>query len=141
MKKILVHENPALTLVNLKEPDAAGHTGNWNSYLNGIRQSDEYLNELFNFINTSPNYKNTTTLFVTNDHGRHLDGIRDGFKSHGDGCEGCRHINLFAFGPGIMKDTIISQRRELRDIPATVSSILGFEMKYGDGEVMTEIFD
>ena len=70
-----------------------------------------------------------------------MDSIYDGFKSHGDGCDGCRHINFFAFGPNILKDTVISQRRELRDIPATVSSILGFDMKYGDGKVMEEIFE
>ncbi|MDB4088776.1 alkaline phosphatase family protein [Flavobacteriales bacterium] len=141
LKRILINEKPELTLVNLKEPDASGHSGDWNSYINGIRQSDEYMYKIFNFINSYHSYKGKTTLFVTNDHGRHLDGIYDGFKSHGDGCEGCRHINLFVSGPGIKKDTVISQRRELRDIPATISSILNFEMKYGDGQVMTEIFD
>lgn len=141
LKKILINEKPELTLVNFKEPDAAGHTGNWTDYTNGLKQSDEYMYQLFQFINTYYAYKDNTTLFVTNDHGRHLDGVYDGFKSHGDGCEGCRHINLFAFGPGIKKDTIINQRRELRDIPTTVSKILGFEMKYGDGEVLEEIFE
>ncbi len=138
---VLRKKKPQLTLINLKEPDVYGHTGNWNNYLLGIRQSDMYLKQLFDFIETHPAYKNNTYLFVTNDHGRHSNGIRDGFKSHGDGCEGCRHINLFAYGPHIKQGVAITRAREQIDIPATVSSILGFEMPTGNGVVMSEMFD
>lgn len=138
---VLIQKRPALTLVNLKEPDVSGHSGNWNDYIAGIRKSDEYCYQLMNFIETNPFYKGKTTLFVTNDHGRHLDNVRDGFKSHGDGCEGCRHINLFAFGPNIKPDTIFTQPRELIDISTTISKILNFNMTEGKGKVMEELFN
>ena len=138
---VLRKKKPQLTLINLKEPDVFGHSGNWANYLLGIEQSDIYLKNLCDFIETHPDYKDNTYLFVTNDHGRHCDGINDGFISHGDGCVCCKHINLFAFGPTIIKDSLINTPRNLVDIPATISSILNFEMPTGRGEVMVEIFE
>ena len=82
-----------------------------------------------------------TTLFVTNDHGRHLDGKKDGFISHGDKCEGCRHINFFAYGPDFKSNQIINVERELIDIPATVAGRMGFCIEKTKGDVMTELFN
>src|SRR5688572_15205403 len=83
-KKILAQEKPNLMLINFKEPDASGHAGNWAGYLKGIKTTDEYVFRLWEFLQTDPNYQGKTTLILTNDHGRHLDGKGDGFTSHGD---------------------------------------------------------
>ena len=137
---ILGKDKPSLVIVNFRQPDAWGHAANWEKYLASTKQTDEYIYKIFQFIRNSPNYKDNTTLFVTNDHGRHLDGHKDGFISHGDGCEGCRHINLFAYGPDFKRNLITNQERELIDIPVTVAKLLGFEMDCVKGEVMTELF-
>jgi alkaline phosphatase len=140
-KQVLSQEKPNLLLVNLKDPDANGHANNWKGYLAGIKNSDEYVYQLWQFIQNDPNYRDQTTFIVTNDHGRHLNGHADGFVSHGDNCDGCRHINFFASGPDFKKNALIHTEYNQTDIPATVAELLGFNMPAGEGQVMRELFE
>jgi len=138
---ILSTYHPNLTLINFREPDYSAHLNNWDSYIQGILSTDQYLKQLIDFIESNPIYAGKTTVFVTNDHGRHLNTVSGGFSSHGDGCEGCRHINFFAYGPDFKQDTIISSQRELIDIPATIAELLHFDMPSCEGRVMYELFE
>lgn len=138
--EILKKDKPNLVIVNFRQPDAWGHAGNWEKYLSTTKQTDEFIYRIFQFLQRDENYKDNTTLFVTNDHGRHLDGKKDGFISHGDGCEGCRHINFFAQGPDFKSNLICDTPRETIDIPVTIAELLGFKMEYAKGQVMTELF-
>ena len=138
--EILKKNHPNLVLINFREPDYSGHTGIWNAYIDGVRKTDEYVYLLWQFLQNDSKYKNTTTIFVTSDHGRHLDGIADGFAGHGDECDGCRHLNFYACGPDFKKGTILNVNREQIDIPATIAEMLGFNLPSGDGKVMTELF-
>lgn len=138
--EILTKEKPNLVLINFRQPDSWGHAGRWDRYLSSMKKSDEYIYKLFQFIQTNEHYKDKTTLFVTNDHGRHLDGHKDGFISHGDGCEGCRMINCFAYGPDFKKGVITDVTRELIDIPVTIGKMMGFTIEKSKGQVMTELF-
>jgi predicted AlkP superfamily pyrophosphatase or phosphodiesterase len=133
-------DKPNLVLINFRLVDSWGHAGNWENYLSSITLIDSYIYNFFRFLQTEENYKDKTTIFVTNDHGRHLDGVKDGFISHGDNCEGCRRINCFAYGPDFKKGVIMNTPRELVDIPATIAELLGFTMERCDGQVMTELF-
>jgi predicted AlkP superfamily pyrophosphatase or phosphodiesterase len=130
---------PKLLLINLLAPDSYGHGNDWNGYLRSIKESDEYALELWNLIQSNPEMKDKTTLFITNDHGRNADGHKDGFISHGDGSEGNRHIFLLAIGPDFEKDVIITKERELTDISATIAELLHFKIPTGKGNVMREL--
>ena len=77
---------------------------------------------------------------ITNDHGRHLDSVGAGFQQHGDECEGCRHINCFAYGPDFKKGVIDTEREQI-DIPATIAEIFGCEGEYINGKIMYELFE
>ncbi|UKN03539.1 alkaline phosphatase family protein [Paracrocinitomix mangrovi] len=138
--EIFGRDKPELALINFQQPDSWGHANNWEKYLAGMKKTDEYIYRIFQYINTDPNYKDQTTLFVTNDHGRHLDGHKDGFVSHGDGCEGCRRILLYAYGPDFKRNLKLDTQREQIDIPATIAEMMGFCMPTGDGVVMEELF-
>ncbi|HSI91200.1 MAG TPA: alkaline phosphatase family protein [Adhaeribacter sp.] len=139
-KELLQQHRPNLVLVNFKEPDARGHQGDWKGYLNGIRTTDEYVWQLWQFLQQDPHYRQQTTLILTNDHGRHIDNHRDGFVSHGDRCKGCKHLNFFAAGPDFKRNLIISEKYNQTDISATVAELLGFKMETSEGEVMWEVF-
>ena len=140
-KNLLIQYHPRLVLIQFKEPDTQGHGNNWNGYLQGILTTDEYLWQLWSFLQNDPFYAGNTTLFVTNDHGRHLDNVADGFVSHGDSCEGCRHINLFAAGPDFKKGMIVNNRYNQVDIPVTIAELMGFSLKGSGGKVLWEFFD
>lgn len=139
-KKILSEKKPNLVLINFMQPDAWGHQANWEKYLSSMKKTDEYIYEIFKFIQTNEHYRGKTTVFVTNDHGRHLDGRKDGFVSHGDNCEGCRKIMCFAWGPDFISGKMMDQEREQIDIPVTIAELLGFTIEKSKGEIMTELF-
>lgn len=138
---ILSQDHPHFLILNFREPDFSGHQSNWMNYLKGIKDTDKYVYQVWQYIQSDPFYKDKTTLFVTNDHGRHLDSVADGFASHGDGCEGCRHIFLYAFGPDFKKNLITDVPRDLTDIHATIIELLGLKYSSSNGSVMKELFD
>jgi hypothetical protein len=137
--RVLAKEKPSVMLVNLKEPDYSGHAGDWPNYLKGLKNSDSLVWEVWKFLQADPFYKESTTLFVTNDHGRHLDHVKDGFVSHGDDCEGCRHISLFAAGPDFKKNVLENKYYEQTSITATISMLLNLNMKYVKGKPMMSV--
>jgi len=138
--KIMNKHQPNLVMVNFREPDSAGHAGNWPAYLSGMRATDGYIYSLWNEIQKDSFYKDQTAFFVTNDHGRHLDGHEDGFISHGDDCEGCRRISLLALGPDFKKGIEIDNPAELIDIPVTIARMLGFDIPGSKGRFLSELF-
>lgn len=137
---ILETEEPSLSLIHFKGPDTEGHHGDWEGYLEAIVETDSLLNELINFIEGNEYYKGKTSVIMTNDHGRHLDGIADGFKSHGDHCRGCTHINFMAYGPDFKSDELIYTEYESIDIVPTITALMGFDSPYTSGKIMTDLF-
>lgn len=138
--EILKKHHPNLVLINFKEPDASGHANKWSDYLQGIVDTDAYVWELWKFIQADSIYKDKTTLFVTNDHGRHLDTVADGFVSHGCSCEGCRHINLYAYGPDFKKNKVVVDTFALQDVAATSAYLMQLEMPYSEGKIIKDLF-
>lgn len=137
---VLQEHHPKLLLLNFRQPDLAGHQMDTLGYLNGIRRTDAYVAQIWEFIQNDPIYQNKTALIVTNDHGRHLNGVSGGYSGHGDGCEGCRHISLLGLGPDFKKNQTISNTYNQTDLSATIAEILGFEMPDCDGNVIQEVF-
>jgi arylsulfatase A-like enzyme len=138
--QVLGTHHPRLLLVNYKDPDVYAHGNNYSGYLSGIQQTDAYIAEIWDFIQNDPLYKDKTTLIVTNDHGRHLDGTSVGFVSHGDDCAGCRHIEFFALSPDFRKNAIVHTPYEQIDIAATISELLHIPLPDGKGKIMEEVF-
>ncbi len=141
VQSILSTHEPNLMLINFKQPDAAGHTGDSLAYVQGIFDTDNYVNLLWNFIQSNAHYKNKTALIVTNDHGRHSAGHLDGFISHGDDCAGCRHIEFLALGPDFRKNYITTTAYQQIDIAPTIAYLLGFKMPLGNGKIMKEMLE
>ncbi len=137
---ILETHHPSLVLINLLDVDVRGHANQWDNYLRAIKNCDAYAKRLWEIIQSDVQYEDQTTLFITNDHGRHLDGVKTGFVSHGDGCEGCRKISLLALGPDFKQGAIVDKRYDQVDITATIAELLGIDMPTGKGKVIKELF-
>lgn len=131
--------HPDMVLINFKGPDANGHANNWPGYLNAIEETDDYVGRIWDMLQSDPYYAGSTTLFVTNDHGRHLDNVADGFISHGDGCYGCRHIECLIMGPDTKVNYSTNESYDLCDIPKTISQLMLFPMNTGNGNLMQKI--
>lgn len=141
VKEVFAQYKPNLTLINFLAVDANGHQNNWPEYLSALKICDQYALDLWNTIQSDPEMKDQTALFITNDHGRHLDGHKEGFKEHGDKCEGCKQISLLALGPDFKKDVIIDTPAEMIDISATIAEMLGFLMPTSNGRVLNELMN
>jgi hypothetical protein len=124
--------HPELLLVNFKEVDTKGHSGNFQEYVAAIQQVDSLIFLLWQKISTDPFYMNNTTLFVTNDHGRH-DDDNGGFEGHDDSCGGCRHIMLLTLGRYILPNQIINDTTEQIDIAPTVAELLSIDPVFSAG--------
>jgi hypothetical protein len=121
-----------LTIANFAKIDIDGHAGVWEDYLSSIRRADSLVAELWNVIQKDSVLKNKTTMIVTNDHGRHTDG----FSSHGDGCEGCRHIMLLVAGPDTPKDVVDNALCSQVDIAPTIGAMMRFSTPISIGTVI-----
>jgi len=139
-KGVMAAYHPNLMLINFKDPDVYGHGNQWSGYIMGIKQTDLYIKQIYDLVQNDPEYKDKTTIFITNDHGRHLDNVADGFISHGCDCEGCRHIQMLALGPDFKKGLGSDNAYEQIDIAPTIAKMLNFKMEYAKGKVMTDLF-
>ncbi len=135
---ILDNHHPRFIWVYLADVDSYGHSGNWDEYTAALTNADSIVAALWAKLQSDPFYKNSTTLFVSNDHGRH-DDSHGGFQRHGDDCEGCKHIQFLAVGPSIKQNSVSSRYRKITDLAVTASYLLGIDPESATGDVMSEI--
>jgi hypothetical protein len=135
-RAVIDGSHPSLCYVLLGQVDAAGHTGDTNRYISSIRQADSLTFELWKLLRADPQYRDSTTLIITSDHGRH-DDRHGGWQSHGCPCHGCRHVLFLAIGPDIKADTVIDDRADQTDIAPTIANLLGSPMPFARGRVLS----
>jgi predicted AlkP superfamily pyrophosphatase or phosphodiesterase len=131
---ILEKEAPDMMLINLLDIDVAGHNKSWDQYIAGIKRTDSSAYVIWKAIQENPKMKNKTALFITNDHGRHLDRKRKGFAEHGDLCKGCRKISMLALGPKFQKGKVVKCKYEIIDIAPTIGRLLNFDTPFSKGK-------
>ncbi len=136
---VLQQYHPQLMLVHFDDPDFFAHQADSVAYINAIKASDEFTFSIWNYLQSDSFYKNTTTVFITTDHGRHLNNVNMGYISHGDGCDGCRHTQCFALSPDFKKG-MISNEYDQTDITATIAELMGIFVPQMEGNVMNEAF-
>lgn len=138
-KRIILEHKPIFTMVNLIGIDAWAHQNNWNRYIQSIEELDRYVLDLWNSIQSDEELGNNTALYITNDHGRHLDGRKNGFISHGCKCDGCTHISLLALGPDFEKGKVVETQYDQIDLTATIAKMMGIAMPFAKGKVISEL--
>ena len=131
--------SPNLILVSFSDTDRQGHGGVFTNYVNALTNADNLVYQLWQHIQAGDyGYTPTnTTLFVTNDHGRH-DDAHGGFQNHGDDCEGCEHIMLLAIGKNVTPGVENSDPHFQIDIAPTVGDLLNFNTPQAIGTSLYE---
>lgn len=110
------------------------------------------LDELWPFLGTHPRYAGRTLLIVTTDHGRHDDGVLDGFTGHGHGwlpdstgcaptCPGCAEIWAMFAGPGIHIGYEAAGTYTLEDIASTTEFMMSFGNPFQTGVPIAEAME
>lgn len=121
--------HPKLILVNFPTTDSNGHSGVWNDYVSALINADRLVYKLWQKIQNDPYYKSSTTVFITNDHGRHTND----FKNHGCDCDGCEHIMLLSLGKDIPMGAKNHELHHQIDIAGTIGKLLGFSTPFTKG--------
>ena len=134
-KALLTEHHPSFALLYFDRVDHFGHSGSWSYYTRAIELADSIVGMVWEFIENDSLYAGKTTMFVTNDHGRHTHD----FTGHDCPCEGCRTIQLLAIGPDIKKGFTSNTPRTLCDIVPTIGELMGFYPEKSTGTAMLEL--
>lgn len=91
---------PNAMYVSYGDTDELAHAGNYSEYLKAANRFDEYLQSIYNFVNSDPQYKNNTIILITTDHGRG-DEIKTQWTSHGQKVNDSHQIWYAMIGAGV----------------------------------------
>jgi hypothetical protein len=118
---------PKVLYIAFDETDDFAHGGMYDQYLGSAYAEDRMIADLWQTLQSLPQYKNKTTLLITCDHGRG-DKIKDQWKDHGQKVEDAGHIWIAAIGPDSKHLGEIENGTQLyqKQIAATIAKLLGF---------------
>lgn len=121
---------PKVLYISYGETDEWAHHSMYRSYLDAARQFDKWVKDIWDFVQSDPQYKGKTGLLITTDHGRG-DKIKEQWTSHGKGIEDASEIWFVAMGPGISaKGEIRSSMQLYQDqFAQTMAKLLGLTYK------------
>ncbi len=109
-------KHPRVLFVSFGETDDWAHAGNYGEYLLSAHRVDAYLQRLWTALQAMPEYRGSTDLIFTTDHGR--GDAPEGWKDHGAKEPGSKYIFIGMLGKDIPK-----QGLEAHTLPVTQSRI------------------
>jgi arylsulfatase A-like enzyme len=124
-KEYLIKHQPRVLYIGLGETDEWAHARRYDLYLEAANRSDQYLQELWELLQSMPQYKDQTTLVVTTDHGR---GLGREWTNHSAQVVGAESIWIAAigievYGRGVRKNVETTQSQ----VAATLASLVGVD--------------
>ena len=114
---------PRVLDISFDETDDWAHAKRYDRVLDMIAITDQFLNRLWTTLQSMPEYRNSTTLIVTSDHGR--GSTLDDWSSHGAKVPGADKIWMAILGPDTPASGEIATHAEQRDIAPTIIKLLG----------------
>lgn len=118
---------PRVLYISYGETDEWAHEGHYKNYLDAAHRVDKWLDDLWAYIQRTPQYRNKTALFVTVDHGRG-DQEKKQWTSHNSKIPRSYEIWFAAIGPGISALGEISAPMQLyqKQFAQTFAELLGY---------------
>lgn len=136
--EFLKRERPRVMFIGFDETDHYAHHGAYDQYLNAAHQADQMIGELWQWIQSQPDYKDQTTFLITTDHGRGKG--KNTWKNHRLLAPGSGQIWFGVIGPdtpafGEMK---MKTKYFQKQVAKTIAAFLGLDYKHSQpvGEVV-----
>ena len=98
-REYLTRHKPRVLYIGLGETDEWAHGRRYDLYLEAAHITDRYLADLWQTIQTMPDYAGKTALILTTDHGRGV--TPSDWTSHGVKTEGAENIWIALLAPGV----------------------------------------
>ena len=117
---------PRLLYIGYGETDDFAHDGRYDAYLRSARQTDAFIQQIWEWVQEDEQYKDNTTLVITTDHGRGHDPIET-WTGHGADVVGSEYIWVAVMGPDTSPYGEIRQtcKHAQNQIASTVARLLG----------------
>ena len=118
---------PRLIYIAYGETDDFAHDGRYDHYLRSAHQTDDFIGELWRFIQSTEEYRDKTTLLIATDHGRGATP-KESWTTHNDQVLGSNQTWIAAIGPDTspLGDNLKGQYF-LNQLAASVGKFLGFD--------------
>ena len=112
--------------ISYGETDEWAHSGHYKDYLNAANLVDKWIQDIWNYVQNDPFYKNKTAIFITTDHGRG-DIEKKQWTDHGSDIKDAYQIWMAAMGPGIQAKGEVKTNQQLyqKQFAQTMAAILG----------------
>ena len=140
VRQLMRQVAPSLLWITMHDIDVA-HAGAFSLYIDGIRRTDRLCAEVWQAIQSEPEYAGKTTLFILPDFGRDSDedSAGNGFQHHRTGDAASRTTWMMALGPGIREGVIHDRALDSTDLVPTIGSIMGFSPSLVQGKPIQEL--
>lgn len=128
--------HPKILYLAFDETDDNAHASAYDKYLDSAHATDQWLSQLWSYLQSDPFYKDKTAMIITTDHGRG-DEVKAEWTSHGKTIKGASQIWLAAIGPEVKAKGVImdKKQRTQSQIASTLAAMLGLEYKNSKSEV------
>jgi hypothetical protein len=127
----LKRRQPRVLYIGLGETDEWAHAGRYDQYLRAAHRVDGYLKTLWETVQSMPEYRGTTTLIVTTDHGRGDAPVE--WKHHGAKTKGSDRIWMAVMGPDTparkLDDRTPPALVTQSQVAATLAAFLGLDYR------------
>ena len=130
--------HPKVIYIAYGETDDFAHDGRYDHYLKSAHQTSEWIEELWDFIQSDPFYMDKTTMVITTDHGRGH-SPKNKWTGHGRTYAGSNAIWMGWIGPDTEPKGEItgSSKVFLSQIAPTIAHLLNF--RFGPNEETSAI--
>jgi len=123
----LATTQPRALYLGYGETDEWAHEGRYDQYLAAAHHVDGFIRDLWERMQSMPEFAGRTTFIITTDHGRGS-GLKE-WRNHGAKVEGAEDIWVAVMGPGT---PALGERRDVptvtqSQIAATVAKALGLD--------------
>ncbi len=121
---------PRLMFFGLGDTDEFAHAGQYDYYLDAAQNADGWIRQIWEYIQSTPGYKDKTTLIITTDHGRGL-AAGSNWRHHGSKIAEASEMWMAAIGPSVKATGESKQKIQAYQgqIAATITAMLGKEFK------------
>ena len=129
-KEYIAANHPKFAFIGFDETDHYSHEGKYDAYLATANMMDSYMQDLWNMIQSDPQYKDKTTLIITCDHGRGHAGIQF-WRHHGPLVRDAHQVWMAVIGPDTPAKGELSKSKvyHTNQIAATIAKLFGKEYK------------
>lgn len=125
-KEYLKLYKPKVLYIAFDETDDWAHNGRYENYLEAAHFIDKWIADIWNTVQSMPQYKDKTTLVLTTDHGRG-DIVKKEWTSHGSNIRDAYEIWFAAMGPDTAPTGEAKTAGQLyqKQVAATIAQLLG----------------